>query len=159
MSDKIYCKAPWVSISYMPNAKYAPCCAWHGDTFDSIEEMTDKVGSAFLRGEVPNQCQNSCPADRPGWREEFESFDTDLKSHQIQFLDFRNSNLCNMKCRSCTPLFSTAWASEAKQEQIVLHESTPIKSIDLTRCKKVYFAGGEPLLNPQHYEVLEKIIA
>ena len=64
-----------------------------------------------------------------------------------------------MKCRSCGPGFSTSWASEAKQQKIVLHETTPIDDLDLSQCKQVYFAGGEPLLNPQHYQVLEKLIA
>lgn len=158
MSD-IYCKAPWTSVSYMPGGKYAPCCAWAGDAFDSREEMTEVVGGAFLRGEVPTQCQGSCPSDRSGWRGEFAEFDTDYENHQIHFLDFRNNNLCNMKCRSCSPNFSSAWASENKQKQIALHEAASIDDIDLSQCKKVYFAGGEPLLNPQHYTVLEKIIA
>ncbi len=158
MSD-VYCKAPWVSVSYMPGGKYSPCCAWGGGGFDSQQQMTDTVGGAFLRGEVPKECKNSCAPDRSGWRDMFARFETDCQTHQIQFLDFRNNNLCNMKCRSCGPGFSTSWASEAGQKEIVLHEATPIDDMDLSQCQEVYFAGGEPLLNPQHYQVLEKLIA
>ena len=157
--SEVYCKAPWTSVSYMPGGKYAPCCGWGGDTFNSQEEMTEIVGGAFLRGEVPEQCNNACKPDQAGWRANFEQFDTDYKTHQIQFLDFRNNNLCNLKCRSCGPGFSTSWASEAGVIDISLYNPTSVADIDLSCCKTVYFAGGEPLLNPQHYEVLEKLIA
>lgn len=143
----------------MPNGKYAPCCAWGGNSFDSREQMTAEVGGAFLRGEVPAQCAGSCSPDQLGWRSVFDEYATDFASHKIQFLDFRNNNLCNMKCRSCGPGFSTSWASEAKLTEIKLHDPVPVNTVDLTACKKVYFAGGEPLLNPQHYEVLDSLIA
>jgi len=156
--SKIYCKAPWTSVSYMPGGKYSPCCAWSGNTFDSQEEMTKVVGGAFLRGEVPSECLGSCQPNQNGWRDGFSRFETDYKTHQIKYLDFRNNNLCNMKCRSCGPGFSTSWASEVKQTSIVLHESVVMDDMDLTQCEQVYFAGGEPLLNPQHYAVLRKLI-
>ena len=157
--SNIYCKAPWTSVSYMPGGKYAPCCAWGGDTFNSREEMTEVVGGAFLRGEVPKECANPCKPDQAGWRSMFEGFDTDYKTHQIHFLDFRNNNLCNLKCRSCGPGFSTSWSSEAGVNDISLYNPTDVADMDLSQCKQIYFAGGEPLLNPQHYEVLEKLIA
>ena len=54
-----YCKAPWVSVSYMPGGKFAPCCQWNGKFFDSVEEMTSTVGGKFLAGEVPAECQSA----------------------------------------------------------------------------------------------------
>lgn len=157
--SNVYCKAPWTSVSYMPGGKYAPCCAWGGNAFNSREEMTEVVGGAFLRGEVPRECANPCKPDQAGWRSMFQRFDTDFQTHQIQFLDFRNNNLCNLKCRSCGPGFSTSWASEAGVTDISLYDPTSVDAMDLSKCQQVYFAGGEPLLNPQHYEVLEKLIA
>lgn len=142
----------------MPGGKYAPCCAWGGDLFDSQEEMTNSVGGAFLRGEVPRECGNACKPDQISWRTQFDDFETNFDTHQIQLLDFRNNNLCNLKCRSCGPAFSTSWSSEAKLTDISLYDSIDLLDMDLSRCKEVYFAGGEPLLNPQHYGVLEKLI-
>lgn len=157
--SEIYCKAPWVSVSYLPGGKYLPCCLYNGSSFDTIEQMTETVGGAFLRGEVLRECLRSCQPNQKGWRDNFAKFDTDYKTHKIKYLDFRNNNLCNMKCRSCGPRFSTSWASEAKQNSVVLHEPVEIDNIDLTECEQVYFAGGEPLLNAQHYLILEKLIA
>lgn len=156
--NEIYCKAPWVSVTYLPDRQFAPCCAWGGPTFSSREEMTKEVGGAFLRGEIPAACNNPCKPNQPGWRDQFKNFPTDYRTHQIHFLDFRNNNLCNLKCRSCGPGFSTSWASEIGTVTINLHRPEDIAAMDLAHCKKIYFAGGEPLLNPQHYEILERLI-
>jgi sulfatase maturation enzyme AslB (radical SAM superfamily) len=157
--NNVYCKAPWTSVSYMPGGKYSPCCAWSGNTFNSREEMTETVGGAFLRGEVPRECANPCPPDRLGWREMYKNYETDYTTHKINFLDFRNNNLCNLKCRSCGPGFSTSWSSELGVQDISLYNPVNVADMDLSECKQIYFAGGEPLLNPQHYQVLEKLIA
>lgn len=63
-----------------------------------------------------------------------------------------------MKCRSCGPVFSTLWASESRQEKINLHVPVDLTNVDLSQVKKIYFAGGEPLLNSQHYDVLQLLI-
>ncbi len=157
--SNVHCKAPWVSVSFMPGGKFAPCCQWHGNLFDTRENMVDQVGGAFLRGEIPKEC-SGCPPDEPlRWRSLFEPYYTDYHTSSIQFLDFRNNNLCNLKCRSCGPLFSTSWSSEVGRGIINDYDSTTLDSIDLSQCKMVYFAGGEPLMNPQHYEVLRRLIA
>jgi hypothetical protein len=86
MSD-IYCKAPWTSTTYMPGGKFTPCCSWGGNHFDSPEQVRDVVGGAFLRGEIPKECMNSCPPDKPGWRQMFQHYPTDLTSLQVHFLE------------------------------------------------------------------------
>ena len=143
----------------MPGGKYAPCCQWNGDFFDTPAEIVEKVGSAFLRNEVPKECSSCRPDSEHGWRHTFDPYYTEYQTSSIQFLDFRNNNLCNLKCRSCGPLFSTSWSSEAKRKIINDYEPATLDQIDLSQCKKVYFAGGEPLMNPQHYNVLEMLIA
>ena len=163
MSDNIYCKAPWTSISYMPGGKFAPCCQWNDKYFDSPEQVIQQVGGAFLNDNIPAGCQSACgidiPIDTPGrhYRKNFDRYQTDIKSSTVQFLDFRNNNLCNLKCRSCGPTFSTSWSAEIGG---VTHQYEPVElvNMDLSQCKYIYFAGGEPLLNPQHYELLEHLI-
>jgi sulfatase maturation enzyme AslB (radical SAM superfamily) len=142
----------------MPGGKFAPCCQWAGELFDTREHMVDHVGGAFLRGEIPKECAGCPPGPKQSWRSTFEPYQTDYQTSSIQFLDFRNNNLCNLKCRSCGPLFSTSWSAEVKREIINDYDSTTLDSIDLSQCKMVYFAGGEPLMNPQHYEVLKRLI-
>lgn len=157
----IHCNAPWVGGSFLPDGKYAPCCAYGGTPYPSIEAMTADIGGQFLRGEIPSGCLNPCPPNStsPAWRDRYNKFATDYQTHKIKFLDFRNNNLCNMKCRSCGPALSSMWASEAKIKNIHAHKPVSISDLDLSECETVYFAGGEPLLNPQHYEVLDQLVA
>lgn len=97
--------------------------------------------------------------------------DGSLEEVKPVYLDIRLSNVCNLKCRMCSGYFSSAIA----QEDAVLFNNTIAKesSLDLqTRQKnieqlleyipyieKIYFAGGEPLLSAEHYQILDALIA
>jgi sulfatase maturation enzyme AslB (radical SAM superfamily) len=142
----------------MPGGKYTPCCAWHGPHFDSPDQIIEQLGPIFKNNQAPAPCQGACPSDVPGWRQRYEKFSTDFDSLKIHFLDFRNSNLCNMKCRSCGSAFSSSWAQELGKKIILNHQTVDFDTLDLSQCEQVYFAGGEPLLNHQHYELLEYFI-
>jgi uncharacterized Fe-S cluster-containing radical SAM superfamily protein len=82
-------------------------------------------------------------------------------------LDLRPSNVCNFKCRTCNDDFSTKWQEERadfyKTNEIIekvsgvnkinfkLNEDS-IKNIEI-----LYFAGGEPFVLEEHFELLESI--
>lgn len=85
----------------------------------------------------------------------------------IKSWDIRFSNLCNLKCRTCGSVYSTTWA----QEDAVFNEYSEYKQIQsipdgapdplgnqYDNVDKIYFAGGEPLIMPEHFRVLQKII-
>lgn len=89
---------------------------------------------------------------------------------EFQHIDIRFSNLCNFKCRMCNHTFSSHWYEDA--QKITLHKTLPylagnkkvIEASDtiiediipyIKKLKSVYFAGGEPLINDQHYELLD----
>lgn len=92
--------------------------------------------------------------------------------------DHRNSNVCNFKCRMCNSEYSSA----KKKEQIELFgkDSLPnwmrqeehggvakfhseftekelLQAIEKQNVKEIYWAGGEPLLNPFHWLAMERI--
>jgi radical SAM protein with 4Fe4S-binding SPASM domain len=87
------------------------------------------------------------------------------------YLDIRLSNLCNLKCRMCSGYFSSAIAQE--EAEIFGNKTTVESSLRLQSRKsnlaqilnyvsgieKIYFAGGEPLLSYEHYEILDALIA
>lgn len=89
---------------------------------------------------------------------------------EFQHLDIRFSNLCNFKCRMCNHSFSSNWYEDSKKitvnnEQVfaslentkVLQASKTITNDILPyikNVKSIYFAGGEPLINEDHYELL-----
>ena len=91
---------------------------------------------------------------------------------QIKYLDVRSSNLCNMACIMCAPHYSSAWYDDAavvdpyyvanNSKFINISEKTEkdiIDSVVSDELDLIYFAGGEPLITPYHYELLEKLIS
>ena len=92
--------------------------------------------------------------------------DGSIDDFKMRYLDIRFSNLCNMKCRTCGPNLSSTWYDD----QIKIYPDSIIsKFIDLKSnpdfmnelmphldtIEEVYFAGGEALITPQHYEILD----
>lgn len=85
----------------------------------------------------------------------------------LEYWDFRFSNLCNYKCRTCGIHSSSAWNADWSKlnnvpsapnvitwgkdnEDRLSHCAAHIHSV-----KEIYFAGGEPLVTEEHYQVLE----
>lgn len=101
--------------------------------------------------------------------------DGSIDEFKLKYMDIRFSNLCNYKCRSCGPACSNLWAEEKFREMGHDREqfSAAFKLKDLlvantddndfmTQLKKhlheveeCYFAGGEILVQPEHYECLD----
>ena len=101
--------------------------------------------------------------------------DGSLKEFEMKYMDIRFSNMCNMKCRSCGPSCSSLWSQEFMEQkgEQVFNEYFPqnkgkivINNNDdqrfLTKLKpylsdvtEVYFAGGEIIITPEHYECLD----
>lgn len=96
--------------------------------------------------------------------------DGEIKTQDLEFLDIRFSNLCNFKCRSCNHENSTSWYSDARSfeanvpSEIVRPHRDPsimwnLIESQLPTLKRIYLAGGEPLLQEEHYKLLELLIS
>lgn len=99
--------------------------------------------------------------------------DGSLKDFEMKYMDIRFSNLCNMKCRSCGPSCSSLWAQEFQdkhgeelfkkyfpnQKIVVNNNEDQTLMVKLKPYLKdvteVYFAGGEIIITPEHYECLD----
>lgn len=99
---------------------------------------------------------------------------------EIPYFDLRLGNLCQLKCVMCSPHDSSAWIKDwkiqyPKYKSIELKQDQDWKNIfDYTwykdsafleslraqapNIKELYFAGGEPLLIPEHYKILEFMV-
>jgi hypothetical protein len=95
----------------------------------------------------------------------------------MYYMDFRFSNLCNLGCKTCgSPLSSTLanWRADKNElrflkDKNVLSDRGTITSFVYARpdflevdvfphikdVKGFYFAGGEPLMHTEHYEILK----
>ena len=92
---------------------------------------------------------------------------------EMTYWDIRFSNLCNLKCRSCGHIFSSHWyqdqaklaGPEWKERNTVLNyagrtETDMWAQLEphLDYVEQIYFAGGEPLLMEEHYNILEELV-
>ena len=87
------------------------------------------------------------------------------------YLDIRLNNICNLKCRMCSGYYSSAIAQEETELfgntnsvnsslQLQQRKSALVEILEyLPFAEKIYFAGGEPLLTSEHYEILKNLIA
>lgn len=87
---------------------------------------------------------------------------------QFQHIDIRFSNLCNFKCRMCNHDFSSNWFEDYEKiapgytkgrKKVMKVSDTIVEDLipHLNNIKSFYFAGGEPLIMPEHYKVLKHL--
>lgn len=93
-----------------------------------------------------------------------------IKNAKPIYWDIRISNLCNLKCRICGHHSSSSWFEDAKELKNTNYETKIhkgpenfkqlIEQLDfvIDELEEVYFAGGEPLLMPEHFQLIEKLI-
>lgn len=86
------------------------------------------------------------------------------------YFDLRFSNVCNLRCRTCWHGASSSWFEEAKimkntagDKAIIKATSNNLKVLKTLLAyssgpAEIYFAGGEPLLMEEHYEMLTELI-
>ncbi len=96
--------------------------------------------------------------------------------------DYRFSNLCNFKCRTCGDMLSSAWETEQKthamvnwadpknnwmqkdiREHITRFQDTEIEAefsaaVERHAVEEVYWVGGEPLMYEQHWRYMKRIV-
>jgi len=96
--------------------------------------------------------------------------------------DYRFSNLCNFKCRTCGDMLSSSWETEQKQhnmvdysnsknnwmvpairQEISRYQDTQIESefsqaVENHSVEEVYWVGGEPLMYEQHWRYMKRIV-
>ena len=150
-------------------------------------EPLRRFRAAHLSGQKVAGCERCYEAERVGAfsmrknaneyfgaraRAWVESTTADGHAPQARPIDYdiRFSNICNFKCRSCYHGSSSSWF----KDHIALRGAANgpkaiIRAFDTPRdfwgafgsfiddVEKVYFAGGEPLLQDEHYEVLRAL--
>jgi radical SAM protein with 4Fe4S-binding SPASM domain len=199
MTKNTLCTIPWMHLAFEPSGKVVPCCLTsHHDVFagdlnkQSIEEIWNsdtmkELRLQFLAGEEPKICSTCFDREkvtgesgRYYHNKEFKDIipiipeitepDGTVVDMKLKYWDFRFSNLCNYKCRSCGPRYSSAWVPDykklgwAEQDKVWNIESvndTPnfdFLKDQVKHVQKVYFAGGEPLLMPEHWQILDLLV-
>ena len=91
---------------------------------------------------------------------------------EMTYWDIRFSNLCNLKCRSCGHIFSSQWYQDqaklaggnwAEKNTVLNYAGSSKTDIweqlvpHLDYVEQIYFAGGEPLMMEEHYNILDEL--
>jgi radical SAM protein with 4Fe4S-binding SPASM domain len=81
------------------------------------------------------------------------------------FLSFAVGTECQLRCRMCGPYDSNSWRAEVgspKNYRSISEEMSAKKALELVSLNKtltrVLFVGGEPLIIPLHYEILNALL-
>ena len=190
------CMLPWTHLHTWPNNKVLACClspqdqpvgdlgtqtlaeVWNG------QPMRDIRVAMMEEREHPN-CARCYEQERAGSfslrndaNERFKHHkdliatttpDGTVEHMNLVYWDFRFSNICNFKCRSCGPQLSTGWYEDHKRlgnGSLPVDIPDPKKNPDLWHqieplfetVEEIYFAGGEPLIMEEHYRILTRLI-
>lgn len=203
-NSKTFCILPWVHQYVGPPGDVKPCCVYEQDmqvgdykknTLKEIwnNDATRQVRVNMLDGkEIPGCAKcNSRENLTTTHRDNFNQFyfdeknydlvnstldDGTLAEHSLQYIDVRFNNLCNLKCRTCGPRFSTSWIEDhAALYNVTMAERAAVGDVFtfpgktaaqllteviplLPNVRQIYFAGGEPLMQNDHYLLLEELI-
>lgn len=206
-----FCIFPFVNIATKTDGSVKLCCRsksvgninkqdlksiWNSERYREVREQ-------FLRGERPTECgicwdqedagmkSRRQRTDRIGGLEKYlpqvdKMSDDGTMPFEINIVEAKLSNLCNLKCRMCHPLDSSSWGKDwAEVQDIMETEHAGVNSVvqrwDLTKkpymsswdkdeifweqfaeflpsIDRIEFAGGEPLIDPIHYKILHMFI-
>ena len=198
-----FCMMPWVHMHAFPDGRAYPCCLadyWHpvGDlrkhTMAEVwnQEKYRELRVNMLTEQPSKACTKCYEQEQHGafsmrndsnrnYGHLISEVDATLPDgtnpeFKLRYWDVRFSNLCNFKCRSCGPIFSSNWFND----HVKLYNRVPdVLGRDMSRIEyttgdedgmlaqmaphvpyleQVYFAGGEPLIMKEHYALLENLI-
>lgn len=201
MNNNTTCVIPWLHLNIIPKGKVYHCCmtsdykTYAGDlTKQSLEEVWNgeymmNLRKDMINGIEPKACSKCFEAERSSGTSTRHNHNKFYKSKldeipvitepsgrvdkiELKYWDFRFSNLCNYKCRTCGPDFSSSWIPDSKEMGWMSEEEVKktfnIATVDdkanldflkdqVQHVEKIYFAGGEPLLMDEHWQILEML--
>jgi MoaA/NifB/PqqE/SkfB family radical SAM enzyme len=96
--------------------------------------------------------------------------DGSISTYRPTTFDIRLNNICNLKCRTCNGVSSSQLALEEKKifNNVVNFQKIPTRSTRsrvlnsvigyIDQANSIYFAGGEPLILQEHYDILDYLL-
>jgi sulfatase maturation enzyme AslB (radical SAM superfamily) len=146
--------------------------------FDLEDQGVESLRQRHINGVIPEARINLYPNALQQLQEDY------TMPFEFPTMEIKLNNLCNLKCRMCNPLDSTSWQDWDEVKPFYEKENNylvptvaklvrkpgqyigPFDDTDkwwasfeklLPYFKRVEFAGGEPLMDPQHYKILDML--
>jgi MoaA/NifB/PqqE/SkfB family radical SAM enzyme len=157
------------------NGERPPECA---PCFNLEDQGVESLRQRHINGVIPEARIKLYPNAVDTMREDY------TMPFEIPTIEIKLNNLCNLKCRMCNPLDSTSWTDWEQVEKFYKKEDNfLVQKIDTLSLKtkpfldsfvdtdnwwasfekllpyfrRVEFAGGEPLMDPTHYKILDML--
>ena len=148
-------------------AECAPC-------FSLEDQGVESLRQRHINGVIPEARINLYPDTRL----------QEIMPFEFPTMEIKMNNLCNLKCRMCNPMDSTSWNDwQEVEEHYIKEDNFLVKKINdlnlknkpfldsfvdtdnwwtsfeklLPYFRRVEFAGGEPLMDPTHYKILDML--
>ena len=146
--------------------------------FDLENQGVESLRQRHINGVIPEARINLYPNALDSLRDDY------TMPFEFPTMEIKINNLCNLKCRMCNPLDSTSWQDWDQVKPFYEKENNylvptvaklvrkpgqyigPFDDTEnwwnsfeklLPHFKRVEFAGGEPLMDPQHYKILDML--
>ena len=194
------CSAPYVGIQVDTDKTVRPCCMAKAYTDDQGSPLKfgpgfdwnklkenksyQRITQSLDNGKYPPECK-ACVSDPTPYAHTYlKRYDVEKysKDPELQYMDLRLSNLCNLKCRMCWPGASNQiqkdynnWSKvdtghkwmndhfryrtfEEDKRYIVHDPKTILKQFPWEHLKTLALYGGEPLLIKDYEVVMDYLI-
>lgn len=182
LSEKHFCILPWVHLHVSQSGKVHPCCnnnrylgdvqknsikvIWKGEQFKQLRSQ--------FKANIPDKRCSHCYNIEKSGKESLRQISNKKYQKDVNrveennpqpiYLDIRFSNICNFKCKTCWHGNSSAWYEEgsrnnASENRIIKAFTNDFKEVleYIEDVEEIYFAGGEPLIMEEHYQLLEEL--
>ena len=167
-----FCVLPWYSKEILAK-RVTPCCLLDKsvdinlikqDLLNNIQTPgCDKCWTVESAGETSRRQQENIFLDSRLNRD-IQKIRQDCVNGTNELLVYQiiHSNLCNQACVSCSSLFSTKWAEIDKRMGTIpsslIQDGIARAKINYRSAKKISLLGGEPLIDPATFKMLEQLI-
>jgi len=194
-----FCSLAWLGVTVDPDGTLRPCCVStdkilkdDGTEFNlGADKLQDIYNSNYYRtlrkqmrdGEYIKGCETCYNNEKYGREsrrlinnESYKDFNYDSEDLSIQYMDLRLGNLCNLKCRMCSPLNSSLVEDEYVNNPSSIYDqysfiskhnlqnwyNTDIFDENINahfqNVTTLYLTGGEPTLIKKNYDILQRLI-
>lgn len=174
--EKNFCTAPWNGLTVREDGDVKTCCVG-GTTLRNLNNSTihgiEKSDSLIA---IRNAMKNNTPDSKncsfcvdqesksiPSLREHYNRYYSSAENNlNLQVLDIRWNNFCNLRCMYCGPQFSSTWDSVLHKNKVITIKNYQDELADYIvsrshEIKELMLVGGEPMLMKQNYKLIESL--
>jgi sulfatase maturation enzyme AslB (radical SAM superfamily) len=189
MNKKVGCSLAWHGVCVNQDGTLDPCCQYTNPflykrlPFDQFEEfdrtVRQRMRDDFAEGKAHDGCQKCYQEESAGWttlRNFANQWYPDTDTTQIQHVELRLGNYCNLKCFMCSPGSSSSIAVERQQHAEkfatagiypyvpdmphywATEEFADFSQAFLSQIQRINITGGEPFMIPEVVAMLDRLV-